>query len=127
MIVAERAAGALGDQSAKERRGAAAIGPFRAGQVCDRAIEDEAKTVGCRLHRVLAVAKLAIRYRELIPFEPERHAHHMINRQPIAAGLVCEVGILGELVVKLRLGARHLAGRECNAIDQADHALEYRA
>lgn len=83
------------------------------------------KTVGCRLHRVLAVTKVAIRYREFISFEPERHAQHMINRQPIAARLVCEVGILGELVVKLCLGGRHLAGRECNAIDQADHALGY--
>ena len=51
----------------------------------------------------------------------------MMNRQPIAAGLVCEVGILGELVVKLCLGGRNLAGRECNAIDQADHALGYGA
>jgi len=50
-----------------------------------------------------------------------------MSRQPIAAGLVCEVGILGELVVKLCLGGRHLAGRECNAIDQADYALGYGA
>ena len=123
----QRVSGALADQAAKERRGATAIGPFRAGRVCDRAIEDEAKTVRCRFHRILAIARVAIRYREFIPFEPEGHAQHMMNCQPIAAWLVCEVNMFGELVVKLCLGGRHLAGRERNTIDQAHDALGNRA
>ena len=35
--------------------------------------------------------------------------------------------MFGELVVKLCLGGRHLTGRECNALDKANHALGYGA
>src|SRR5215469_10209520 len=111
-IVVQLLAGALGNQPAENRRSTAAIGPFYARLAYDRALENEAETIGRRLHCVLAVAQVAVGNGELVPLEAERHAEYVVHRQAIAAGLLREVSIIGELIVELSLGWRHIAVRE---------------
>ena len=93
-VVVQRLPGALGDQAAEQRGRAAAIGPLDAGLARDRPLEDVAIAVERELHGVLAVARIAIGNRQLVPGETERHAENVMDRQAIAAGLLREIRLV---------------------------------
>ena len=117
----------LGNQAPKNRRRGAAVGPFRAGLADDGQTEDEAEAVGRGLHGDLAVAQVvAVGNGELVPFEAECHVEHVSDGDFLPAGLVAEIGIFGELIVKLGVGRRHLSRGERHAIGQTYHALGHR-
>ena len=50
-----------------------------------------------------------------------------MDGEPIAAGGARKIGIVRKLLVEIRFGRRHMAGRERNAIGETDHALGHRA
>jgi len=123
----QRLAGALGDNAAEQRSGAAAIGPALSRLHDDGALENVTVAVGRAIHGDLAVGRIGIGNAQLIPIRAHRHRQHMMQRPALPAGIRREIGIFGKGLHQGLLGRRHLACGERDSVQQADDTLRHRA